>query len=229
MKNIEDKLSQISQYLMLYVNTIDNVGLINGKMGILLFFYHYSKYIDKTIYRDFARELLNDIYEDINIDVPINFADGFCGIGWGFLHLIEEHFVEANADEILSEIDMYIMEKDIRKNTDTTLYTGLAGIAQYVIQRKNMDQMFIQELIKNMDSKGYVNEEFEFLKTRLKEIFYRKTQEISYSTRSFLQKMVATSPTALNDLPHAKYDLGISNIGLSGIGLNLILNVYGKI
>jgi len=227
MKSIENNLSSISRYLMLH-NTIDNLGLINGKMGVVIFFYHYSQYTKNSLYRDFERGLLDDIYEDINPETTFDVEDGFCGIGWGILHLIEEHFVDANADETLGEIDRCIMERDVRRITDTTLYNGLAGIAQYVVQRKNMDQLFIQELIQNMNSKGYLNEAFEFLKKRLQEIVYRDTQTISYSTKQFLQTLVAIAPTEINSLYWNKYDIGIGSNGLSGIGLNIMLNVYGK-
>lgn len=230
MKFIENCLADISRYLMLHVNTIDNLGLINGKMGVIIFFYHYSQYTKKSLYSNFARELLDDIYEDINTETPFDFEDGFCGIGWGIFHLIEERFVDANVDETLGEIDRYIMEKDIRRISDITLYNGLAGIAQYVVQHKSMDQIFIQELVQNMDSKGYVDDEFDFLKNCLKKIVYRKTQEITYSTKQFLQTMVAKAPIELNGrcLSLETYDLGIGNNGLSGIGLNLILNGDGK-
>jgi lantibiotic modifying enzyme len=113
-KQVKDILVQISRHLMLQVNAVSNIGLLNGKMGIAIFFYHYSRYTGNMLYRDFAGELIDDIYADVNMDIPFDFENGFCGIGWGILHLFEEKFVDANVDEVLSEMDQNIMGKDIR-------------------------------------------------------------------------------------------------------------------
>lgn len=147
-----DSLSRIVQYLMLNGSFLDNSGLLTGKMGIVTFLFHYSRYANDTIYGEFAGELLDEVIEEIHTETPVGFASGFCGIGWSILHLIEQGFVDADPDEVLSDIDYAIMKYDVRKITDTSLHTGLLGIAHYMFQRKNIDTTYMQELHEKIQS-----------------------------------------------------------------------------
>ena len=38
-------------------------GLYNGKMGMVIFFFHYARYTGNSLYQDFAEEFLNEILE----------------------------------------------------------------------------------------------------------------------------------------------------------------------
>lgn len=58
-----------------------------------------------------------------------------CGIGWAIEFLKREGFIEGDTDEILEEVDRQVMERDVRRITDASLETGLAGIAAYVRSR----------------------------------------------------------------------------------------------
>lgn len=149
-----DFLTRTVQYLMLNGSFVDNPGLLTGKMGIVIFLYHYSCYTNDTTYREFAGELLDEVIEEIHAETSVGFASGLCGIAWGILHLIEHSFVDADPDEVLSDIDQAIMKYDVRKITDTSLHTGLLGIAHYMFQRKNVDTVYMQELIENMESRN---------------------------------------------------------------------------
>ncbi len=135
MKKKDEILLRISQFLMLQSSFSNNLGLLNGKMGIVLFFYHYAKYSGKKIYSDFAGELINEIYQEIHYDFPINFQDGLCGIAWGIEYIIQNRFVDIEPSNILEDIDIKIMEWDIRKIYDYSLETGVLGVAYYAISR----------------------------------------------------------------------------------------------
>jgi hypothetical protein len=113
------------------------MSLYHGKMGIVLSFAHYARYTGETIYEEFADELLGELINDINDEVPINFENGLCGIGWGIEHLIENGFIKGNSDEILVEIDNKIMEWDISRIKDRSIKSGLAGLYHYVSKRIN--------------------------------------------------------------------------------------------
>ncbi|MDR0602926.1 MAG: glycosyltransferase [Bacteroidales bacterium] len=155
MKPNNELLQRIARYLMLHGSFIDNTGLLSGKTGIAIFFYHYSRYTGEKIYDDFAGELIDEIYSEIHVNTPCDFKDGLCGIGWGMEYLIRNNFVIADSDEAPEDLDKRIMERDVRRITDYSLETGLKGIACYVIgRRKNRDnenpyigQGYIQDLI----------------------------------------------------------------------------------
>jgi hypothetical protein len=102
---INDRLDRIANVLLLNGSFINNLGLLNGKMGIAIFFYHYSRYTQKKIYEDYAGELIDEIYKEINVATTVNFSDGLTGIGWGIEYLIRNHFINGDTDEILAELD----------------------------------------------------------------------------------------------------------------------------
>jgi hypothetical protein len=133
--NEHSLLPRIARHLMLHAGFIPDTGLYHGKMGIVLFFAHCGRYSGNSLYGDFAGELLEDIYEDIHAGTPADFENGLCGIGWGIEYLLQNGFMEGDSDEVLSEIDRKIMERDIRRIADQSFRTGLAGISCYIQKR----------------------------------------------------------------------------------------------
>jgi len=105
LEKIENRLHRIANVLLLNASFIDNPGLLNGKMGIAIFFYHYSRYTKNKIYEDYAGELIDEIYEEINTSTLVNFENGLTGIGWGIEYLVKNKFVQADTDEALADID----------------------------------------------------------------------------------------------------------------------------
>ncbi len=96
---IGDRLQRIANVLLLNASFLDNPGLLNGKMGIAIFCYHYSRYSKNKIYEDYAGELVDEIYEEINTSTPVDFENGLTGIGWGIEYLVKNGFVQADTDE----------------------------------------------------------------------------------------------------------------------------------
>ena len=131
----DEMLQRIARYLMLHSSFSINIGLLNGKTGIAIFFYHYGRYTHKKIYNEYADELLNELYKELNKDNTINFEDGLCGIAWGIEYLIQNQFVKGDPDAVLVDLDKRIMEWDVRHISDCSLEKGLSGIACYLISR----------------------------------------------------------------------------------------------
>ena len=130
-------LKRIANILMLNASFINNLGLLNGKMGVAIFFYHYSKYSGNKIYDEYAGELMDEIYSDINTNTPINFEDGLTGIGWGIQYLVKNRFIEADLEESLSEIDaslryFYNYSTEFIEKQD-----NFFGLSHYHIMRLN--------------------------------------------------------------------------------------------
>lgn len=103
--SIDNCLKRIADLLLLNASFTDNPGLLNGKMGIAIFFYHYYRYSGCEIYNEFAGELLDQVYEEINTSTPADFENGLTGIGWGIEYLVRNKFVDADTDEALAEVD----------------------------------------------------------------------------------------------------------------------------
>jgi hypothetical protein len=102
---VDDRILRIANVLLLNASFTDNIGLLNGKMGIAIFFYNYARYTGSKIFEEYAGELIDEIYEEINTNTPADFTNGLTGIGWGIEYLVKNGFIEADTDEALSDID----------------------------------------------------------------------------------------------------------------------------
>ncbi len=221
-KKQDEILSRIAKLLMLHGSYSTNLGLLNGKMGMALFFYHLSRYTGRKIYDDFAGELIDEIYAEIHDHYPANFKDGLCGVAWGIEYLIQNHFVEADSNEILCDIDKMIFEWDVRKISDYTLDSGLEGIAHYLIARcaeKSMNDIIIpKEYISELSS-ALENTEKSEISVMLKTIL---NGEFSIAKDTLLTEIALNVKYNINNIFNDKRLLGIRNNGYAGIGLNLI-------
>jgi hypothetical protein len=136
LKNAIDKrLQRIANVLLLNASFIDNIGLLNGKMGIAIFFYRYGHYSENKIFTDYAGELIDEIYEEISTTTTNDFTNGLTGIGWGIGCLVENKFVDADTDEALGDIDNAIYRNML--NSPILLDNGndLFGYGFYCISR----------------------------------------------------------------------------------------------
>ena len=135
LEKIENRLQRIANVLLLNASFIDNPGLLNGKMGIAIFFYHYYRYTKNKIYEDYAGELVDEVYEEINTSTPVNFENGLTGIGWGIEYLVRNKFVQADTDETLVDIDNAIYKH--RLNSPILISSGndLFGYGFYHVAR----------------------------------------------------------------------------------------------
>lgn len=130
-QRIDDRLKRIANILLLNASFINNLGLLNGKMGIAIFFYHYARYTGNNVYETFAGELIDEIYEGINARSSIDFTDGLTGIGWGIEYLVQNGFIEADTDDVLEDIDEAVYQKILFQLT----YNELQGCILYQLAR----------------------------------------------------------------------------------------------
>ena len=128
---------KIINTLLLNASFINNLGLMHGKMGISILFYHLSRKYKNKIYGDYAGELIDEIYEEITGETPVDFENGLAGIGWGIEYLVQNDFIEADTDEVLEEFDkkIYIalLENHLKMEKDLE---GLLGYFAYFSARK---------------------------------------------------------------------------------------------
>lgn len=126
----------IINMLLLNASFINNLGLMHGKMGISILFFHLARKYENKIYEDYAGELIDEIYEEITIDTPVDFENGLAGIGWGIEYLVQNKFIDADTDEVLEEFDNRIFKELINYTPDEIgLLNGLVGIGTYFLKR----------------------------------------------------------------------------------------------
>lgn len=134
-----DDFSFFRLYAELLKKRADNireVGLWNGKMGITMALFHLSRMTRNDVYKEWASNLIDIIYEDISLEMPYSFAHGLLGIGCGLQYLVDEGFVEGNTDEALSDIDDLVGEIiDFRMMAGLDVENGVCGVGCYLYYR----------------------------------------------------------------------------------------------
>jgi len=65
-------LERITQHLIIYSMALDNISLMNGKMGIALFFYHLHKITKKNNHLAFANELIRIIISKLDYKTTVH-------------------------------------------------------------------------------------------------------------------------------------------------------------
>lgn len=159
-----DLLQRVVNHLTVQNSAVRDLGLLNGKMGIAFFFYHYARYQKESLYEVLAGNLIEEICDNIHDNMPITIDKGLCGIAWGICALLEQDFLDGDVDEVLNEIDLKIMERDPMRMTDFSFRTGLEGIRSYVRARisfaekehttRPFDDMYIYALEKSAQKAG---------------------------------------------------------------------------
>lgn len=134
---IDSRLQRIANVLLLNASFIKNLGLLNGKMGIALFFYHYSIYTKKSVYKDFAKELISEIIQEITTETPVDFANGLTGIGWGIEYLLKKGFVISESEVALTDIDKTIYLTFLKKPLILVNNEDICSYGLYFLSRIN--------------------------------------------------------------------------------------------
>ena len=78
---------------------------INTKMIEVIELFHLARDTKQEHYEDQAMEILETIQSEIGPHSSPDYQSGLAGIGSGILYLIDEGFVEADTEEVLTEFD----------------------------------------------------------------------------------------------------------------------------
>ena len=85
---IEKQISHIVGTLLLNGTLTESPGLVHGKMGIAIFFFHYAQYTKNMLFADYALDLIGEIQNQIHVNSPADYEKGIAGIGIGIDYLI---------------------------------------------------------------------------------------------------------------------------------------------
>jgi len=106
---LEIKLSEISKILEKKYKDLEDIGILGGISGILLFQFYHSKFLNVDRHADISIEILSACISKINNGYSSpTYCSGIAGFGWVLDHLKQENFVELNNDDLLSELDAYL-------------------------------------------------------------------------------------------------------------------------
>lgn len=136
--------------LFLSANFLENLGVANGKMGIVLYFFCQYRQKRNSLYEDFAFELLEEIDGAINDRTWLGFRYGLCGIGWGIEFLVRERYIGVEED-ICARFEHRIFQSILYdRYHGVGIADGLCGILLYLVARiesslilPDSDRMFL--------------------------------------------------------------------------------------
>ena len=79
------------------VRGIENPGMM-GEMGKIIGFYRLYRQTAEEEWEEKAEVLLDEVMENCSLELPATYGDGLCGVGVGIEYLLQEGFVDDNAN-----------------------------------------------------------------------------------------------------------------------------------
>lgn len=117
------------------VRGIENPGMM-GEMGKIIGFYRLYRQTAEEEWEEKAEVLLDEVMENCSLELPVTYGDGLCGVGVGIEYLLQEGFVEGDADEILWQIDCRVFNTINSRAIGTLgIGKGICGLAYYLYYR----------------------------------------------------------------------------------------------
>lgn len=141
---VKQNLSQIADMLLLNGTLTESSGLVHGKMGIAIFFFHYAQYTGNMLFADYAMDLIGKIQSQIHTKSPADYEKGIAGIGVGINYLIWNEFLDAEND-IFEDFDQRMYRAVMYDPwLNFSLYDGLTGYGRYWILRLCQQPVSVQ-------------------------------------------------------------------------------------
>ncbi|MBN7814703.1 glycoside hydrolase family protein [Algoriphagus pacificus] len=134
MKNLDE----INKLLLVNAKENHVLGLLNGKLGLTIYFYHFAKKNKNHKLQELADHLVGEIFEKSReARLEADFENGLAGIAFGITYLVNNDFVDADLNETLSELDDRIFRflDDQRTNLQANLRNGILGYLIYSLDR----------------------------------------------------------------------------------------------
>jgi glycosyltransferase involved in cell wall biosynthesis len=225
-ENRDEILKKIAHALIIQSQTISNLGLVIGRMSIVIFLFHYSEYLQEPLYKELAETILNKLLEELCVDQSTSFMCGLCGIGWSIEYLYQNGFIEGDTNEILKEFDEKIIEINPFKIKDFSLHYGLGGIVHYLLARL---YTINQEQKDNPFGKSFLKNIYLKCKSIIKKQIDCDSMDVSIKFATYYELHTPIEKPSLYDIACLSENYQIENYipglhGSAGIGLYLILN-----
>lgn len=188
---------------------MSDIGLFDGKMGIILSLITYSRSNKLRCVEEMADFLMEQVLDNMTNISPLSFSNGITGIGWGIEYLIQNGYMPGCGADICIEIDNKLMSCDIRRVDDFSLEHGIYGWLHYIvahIQGANLcgkqvfDRMYIMDLISKINEysdNNATSEEFSNLQTMFIEVLNGATDVYKFPLEEIVKTDIKFS---LNNL-----------------------------
>ena len=144
------KLRQLTTQLISCSETMEYLGLFDGKTGILLALHQaVKKFPDWFLLHQTIKTLQEEICDQAG-GTDDTFSNGLFGIGWGIANLYGQRLITENETEVLGSFDNELYKLVMYSKAAThSLETGTMGRIHYFLKR-------IPESLKLSDKYSYV-------------------------------------------------------------------------
>tara|TARA_R110002020_G_scaffold475301_1_gene709515 strand:- start:9063 stop:10118 length:1056 start_codon:yes stop_codon:yes gene_type:complete len=171
-----DKLDDITKLVLDQMEKIESAGLFNGKTGPCIYFFLLFRKTGNTDHLKIAENLIEEIYNEVSKGSISPYLDnGLAGIALGFTFLERNGFVEADLNDVLSDLDDKIFKflTGPKDNLSIGISQGVLGFLIYLILRLesktlNPHNHYIFEMLV-IDLLNHLNQLIEENKVKLQE------------------------------------------------------------
>lgn len=105
----ETSINQLRKLAMVAGFT-PQTGLYNGRMGIIIVLYSGANFFNLKDVEEIADHLLDDLLDEIQQNIYVDFTNGITGVGWGINYLIRNSLIEVDSD-FFNDIDTFIFNQ----------------------------------------------------------------------------------------------------------------------
>jgi lantibiotic modifying enzyme len=106
-----DQIDVLNSKLILVMDDKYPIDLINGKMGLCIYYYYLSRWEEKEEFKQIAGKLLDDVVSNLSETMNITVAKGLAGIAIGISHLVKKKIIGGDINAILEDIDSCIFKR----------------------------------------------------------------------------------------------------------------------
>lgn len=119
----KSQIVQIANILTINFQRLPSMGITKGYLGVVLFFYHYARYIESETFNSFADDLLDYVIHQKREKIHHTAPCGSNELCWSIGFLLNNNFIEADVytKEMLnsmlsSDYTMIELENDIKSS-----------------------------------------------------------------------------------------------------------------
>jgi hypothetical protein len=142
---IDRYLQQNADLLIKQASFIPDIGLFNGKMGIALFLHRYAKYSKQRKYKLYAKELINEIVEELSVTMPVGIEDGACGIRLGFEYLAKNNYISLKSNDTFDELNDFVEQSKPDDIDERTFFSQ--GLYWVLLKKKSLPNEKFERLL----------------------------------------------------------------------------------
>lgn len=132
-------LDMIYEQIISNADSVNSNGLLEGKMGIILFLYKYGQIRESAKANEKADIIVDELWTTLNLyDAPFSFFKGQPGIAWGLYKLVKKGFLEQDNElnSYLDSVDFSLFKEQKTKTpVIVDIESGLFTTGIYCLSR----------------------------------------------------------------------------------------------